>query len=247
MQTTPPSAGSASPGRHRRARQSRARGHRAVPDARTGRRALRDARSLRGGHVPREHLPRDGRQGRSAGQHALRRGSRGRQAHADPEGRRRVAARAAASGGARAAPGPGAGARRGARGHERRPDARRRQGARAARASRCQGHREDRRPGRTRRPRGAPRSRADGPLHHQARTGDDGRRDHRPHRVPLPRRHLARGLHRVDLPPGHRHQQPVGRPLDGRRGRGAQLEGAARLGQRGLQAHGLARSRRCAA
>ena len=60
----------------------------------------------------------------------LRRGGRGRQAHADPEGRWRVATRAAAPGGARAAPGPGAGARRGARGHERGPDARRRQGAR---------------------------------------------------------------------------------------------------------------------
>jgi hypothetical protein len=39
---------------------------------------------------------------------------------------------------------------------------------------------------------------------------------------------------------GDGHQQPLGRPFDGRRGRGTQLEGAARLRQRGLQTHGLA-------
>ena len=58
---------------------------------------------------------------------------------------------------------------------------------------------------------------------------------------------VARGLHRIDLQAGDGHQQPIGRPLDGGRGRGAQLEGAARVGQRRLQAHGLARGLRCAA
>jgi hypothetical protein len=65
-----------------------------------------------------EHLPEMVGQGRAAGQQPLRRGGRGRQAHADPEGRRRVAARAAAPGSARAPSGPRPRARRGARGRQ---------------------------------------------------------------------------------------------------------------------------------
>ncbi len=38
------------------------------------------------------------------------------------------------------------------------------------------------------------------------------------HRVQIPRRHVARGLHRVDVPACDRHQQPVGGAVDGRRG-----------------------------
>ena len=64
----------------------------------------------------------------------------------------------------------------------------------------------------------------------------------RPHRVPLPRRHVARGLHRIDLPAGHRHQQPFGRAVDGGCGRGTQLARTAGVGQRGLQTPGVAGS-----
>ena len=62
----------------------------------------------------------------------------------------------------------------------------------------------------------------------------------RSHGVQVPRRHLARGFHGVDVPAGDRYQQSVGGAVDGRRGGGAQLARAARVGQRRLQAHGVA-------